>query len=113
MDDTDQPHDDEPEPISDKNLWVLEKTKELTMRVIDGDLLPKMFSALRTTGKQLQAHETSGESMPIGVDDMLSIALAHVFYQALIDAYPELAEEMSELSYVEALHLLYVREHAT
>ena len=113
MDDTDQPHDDQPEPISDKNLWALEKTKELTRRVMDGDLLPKMFRALRTTGKQLQAHETSGESMPIAVDDMLSIALAHVFYQALIAAHPELADEMSELSYVEAVHLLYVREHAT
>ena len=39
--------------------------------------------------------------------DMLSVVLAHAFYQALLVESPELAPQLAELSYAEALHVVY------
>jgi hypothetical protein len=43
--------------------------------------------------------------------DMLSVVLAHVFYQALLAEAPELAHRLAELSYPEALHVVYHHAH--
>jgi len=113
MDDTHQPHDDQPEPNTELDRWMNEKRDELTKRVIDSGFLFRVFGVWRRFGAQLRTDEATGNPSPMRVEDMLTIGIAHVYYQALIDAYPQIAQEAADLTWEEAMHLLYVREHAT
>jgi len=86
--------------------WSTQTTRRISRTVLR---CGPEFSVLDLVRK----HETGHEPKPDSEyetdihQDMLSVVLAHAFYQALLVEAPELAPRLAELSYSEALHVVY------
>lgn len=114
MDETNEPDDDQPQLSSDFSVWLVVKTRELTRRVLSGQTAPAPLDLFNTLAKipMIPTDEHANEPDPMSPDDMISVTLSHLFFQALIETHPERADEFANLSYTEALHRLYQHEHA-
>lgn len=86
--------------------WSTETTRRLSRTVLR---CGPDFSALDLVRTRKTGHEPkpAAEYETDIHQDMLSVVLAHAFYQALLVEIPELAPRLSELSYAEALHVVY------
>ena len=103
-----------PEQLTDEDTsfahWSMETTRRLSRTVLPCGPGFSVFDLVRTRDighKPIQHTEYETDIH----DDMLSVVLAHVFHQALLVESPEVAPDLADLSYEEALRVVYHHQH--
>ncbi len=109
------------EPITDDEkafaLWSLETTR----RLVRNNLRPgpgfSTYDLVITADEPAEPDsfaepdDTEDEPEDLMLDDMLSVVLSHHLFLALLAEYPDLQTEIADLSYAEALRVVYHRQH--
>ncbi|HTJ72787.1 MAG TPA: hypothetical protein VL551_34935 [Actinospica sp.] len=90
--------------------WSTETTRRLCRTVLN---CGPNFSAIDLVKNIRPDHQPKQHTeYETGIyQDMLSVVLAHQFHQVLLAESPDLAHELADLSYAEALHVVYHHQH--
>jgi hypothetical protein len=98
-------------------LWSRETTRRLTRQILRPGPGFTTFELVMTANPAepdffADPDETDADDLADSMlEDMLSIVLNHHFYGALLAENPQLTEQLADLSYDEALRVVYHHQH--